>query len=192
MAQDAVSRMVVIGGSAGSLDVVLKIATALPLQSGAAFVIVLHRRADAESILTDLLSLRTSLPVKEVEDKEEILPNTVYVAPADYHLLLEDTKTFSLDCSEKLHFSRPSIDISFEAAAEIFGAACMGILLSGANADGAAGLKKLRETGGHSVAQEPSSADVSFMPQQAIALNAAAKILRPGEMGEEIKAWLKA
>ncbi len=192
MAQEAVNKMVVIGGSAGSLDVVLKITASLPLHSGGAFVIVLHRKADSESILTALLSLRTTLPVKEVEDKENILPNTVYVAPPDYHLLLEDRETFSLDCSEKLHFSRPSIDITFEAAAEVFGSQCMGILLSGANADGAAGLKTIRGAKGFTVAQEPSSADVSFMPQQAIDLNAAAKILRPGEIGKAIEQWLNA
>lgn len=191
MAQDAVSRMVVIGGSAGSLDAVLKITAALPPASGAAFVIVLHRKANGESILTGLLSLRTSLPVREVEDKEDLFPNVIYVAPPDYHLLLEDRKTFSLDCSEKLHFSRPSIDILFEAAAEIFGPSCMGILLSGANADGASGLKKIRTAGGHTVAQEPSSAEVSFMPQQAIAVNAAAKILGPDKMGAEILNWLE-
>lgn len=190
MAQDAVSRMVVIGGSAGSLEVVLKIVGALPLRSAAAVVIVIHRKADGDSILTNLLSGRTALPVKEVEDKEDIHPDTIYVAPPDYHLLLEDRRTFSLDFSEKLHFSRPSIDVTFEAAAEVFGHRCMGILLSGANADGAAGLKKIRDAGGVTVAQDPSSADVSYMPQQAIALKAAATVLLPGEMGEAIAKWL--
>lgn len=192
MAQDAVSKLVVIGGSAGSLDVVLKIAASLPLQSCAAFVIVIHRRADAESILAGLLSGRTSLAVKEVEDKEDLHVNTIYVAPPDYHLLLEDRHTFSLDYSERLHFSRPSIDVTFESAAQVFGSHCLGILLSGANADGAAGLKKLHDVGGFTIAQEPSSADVSYMPQQAIALNAVTKVLRPDEISAATATWLEA
>ena len=191
MAQNAVSKLVIIGGSAGSLEVVLQIVTALPRSSGAAFVIVIHRKADSESVLTSLLSNRTALAVKEVEDKEDIRPDTVYVAPADYHLLLEDHYSFSLDCSEKIHFSRPSIDVSFDAAAETFGSRCAGVLLSGANADGATGLKQIRERGGFTIAQEPSSAEVSYMPQQAIALDAAAAILSPNEMGKAINEWLR-
>ncbi|RYF82560.1 MAG: chemotaxis protein CheB [Chitinophagaceae bacterium] len=188
MAQDDITyKMVVIGGSAGSLDVVLKIVSGLPAQTKASFIIVLHRKSDSESILTNLLSIRTRLKVKEVEDKDEIHPGTIYLAPPDYHLLLEDEKNFSLDSSEKVHYSRPSIDVTFESVAETFGRRAIGILLSGANSDGAIGLKQLRESGGLTIAQDPKTAEVDFMPRQAIACNAAVQTLSPAGMIELLK-----
>ena len=110
------------------------------------------------------------MQVKEVEDKEFIVPNAIYVAPPDYHLLVEDEYSFSLDSAEKIHFSRPSIDVTFESVSEKFGQRAIGILLSGANADGAEGLGCIKEAGGITIAQDPASADVGFMPQQAINL----------------------
>ena len=115
-----------------------------------------------------MFSSRTKLKVKEVEDKDYILPGHVYIAPPDYHLLLEDENTFSLDASEKIYFSRPSIDVTFESVAEVFGAAVIGILLSGANADGAIGLSKIQQAGGFTIVQDPESAEVDYMPRQAI------------------------
>ncbi len=168
MAQDAVKyRVVVIGGSAGSLDIILKIIAEAPL-SNIIYIIIIHRRNDNDSVLTNLFSSRTRFKVKEVEDKDNILPGYMYVAPADYHLLLEDEKTFSLDASEKIYFSRPSIDVTFESVAEVFGNAAIGILLSGANADGALGLKRIQEAGGFTIVQNPESAEVDYMPKQAI------------------------
>jgi len=170
MAQDSIGnyRLVVIGGSAGSLDIVMKIVAALPLQMRATVVVVLHRKNALDSALVNIFSSRTRLPVKEVEDKEALLPAAIYIAPPDYHLLIEDEHSFSLDSSEKIHYSRPSIDVTFESAAEIFGNAVVGILLSGANADGAGGLHRIGEYGGYTIVQDPHSADVGFMPQQAI------------------------
>ncbi|HVX26435.1 MAG TPA: chemotaxis protein CheB [Parafilimonas sp.] len=168
MAQDAVKyKLVVIGGSAGSLDIILKIIAEAPL-SNIVYIIIVHRRNDNDSVLTNLFSSRTRFKVKEVEDKDNILPGYMYVAPADYHLLLEDEKTFSLDASEKIYFSRPSIDVTFESVAEVFGNAAIGILLSGANADGALGLKRIQEAGGFTIVQSPESAEVDYMPKQAI------------------------
>lgn len=168
MAQDAVKyKVVVIGGSAGSLDIILKIIAEAPL-SNIIYIIIIHRRNDNDSVLTNLFSSRTRFKVKEVEDKDNILPGYMYVAPADYHLLLEDEKTFSLDASEKIYFSRPSIDVTFESVAEVFGNAAIGILLSGANADGALGLKRIQEAGGFTIVQNPESAEVDYMPKQAI------------------------
>lgn len=170
MAQDNVSKykMVVIGGSAGALEIVLSITAQLPLQSQCTFVIVLHRKMGMESLLTNLVTVKTNLPVVEIEDKENIMPGTIYLAPPDYHLLFERDETFSLDSSEKIHFSRPSIDVTFESAAEMYGAAAIGVLLSGANADGAEGLRKIQLSGGYTIVQNPQTADVSFMPQQAL------------------------
>jgi two-component system chemotaxis response regulator CheB len=105
--------------------------------------------------------------VREVEEKENILPSCVYLAPADYHVLIENDETFTLDYSEKLNFSRPSIDVSFISAAMVYHEKLTGILLSGANEDGAEGLKEIREQGGHTIIQHPDEAMVNYMPLQA-------------------------
>lgn len=191
MAQGAVNRLVVIGGSAGSLEVLLQLLPDLPVQTDACYVVVVHRRADADSLLPGLLAGKTTMPVKEVEDKEAIYPNTVYVAPADYHLLVEDPHSFSLDSSEKVHYSRPSIDVTFESAAEAFGSAVVGVLLSGANADGAAGLKRIRQAGGITAVQDPATAEVGYMPQQAVKAAAAEAILPVAELAGFVAQTLK-
>jgi len=165
-----------IGGSAGSLEVILEILPQLRSDLDYAIVLVMHRRS-GDSLLTGLLSDRTKLEVREAEEKEAIRPGVIYIAPADYHLLIEQDKTFSLDFSEKIHYSRPAIDASFETAAEAFGSSLVGILLSGANADGAEGLLRIKEAGGLTIAQDPEEASVSYMPQQAIENNAASQIL---------------
>lgn len=184
MAKNELSyRAVMIGGSAGSLEALLTLLPILPEGSGAFFVIVIHRKYDPESPLVDILSKHTRMPIKEVEDKEAIFPDSLYIAPADYHLLIENAETFCLDSSEKVQYSRPSIDVSFESAAEIFGKRCVGILLSGANADGAEGLKRLRALGGFSIVQDPDSAEVGFMPQQAINLEAVDRVLPIEQIG---------
>jgi two-component system chemotaxis response regulator CheB len=182
MAKNALSKAVVIGGSAGSLDVMLNMLPQLAPRTGAAFIIVLHRKPEADTLLAEILSRKTTMPVREVEDKEPLLPDTVYIAPADYHLLLEDEHSFSLDTSEKVNYSRPSIDVTFESAAEIFGSRSIVVLLSGASADGADGMEKIRAAGGITIAQEPGSADVGFMPQQAIERGAAMYVLLPEEI----------
>lgn len=182
--------MVAIGGSAGSLEVVLKIVAQLPPSTGAALVLVMHRKHASDSILANILAARTSLHVKEVEDKESLLPGTIYIAPPDYHLLLEDQQNFSLDSSEKVHYSRPSIDVTFESVAETFGEQAIGILLSGANADGAAGLLKIKEAGGYTIAQDPASAEVGFMPQQALFLDAAHAVVAADKLPLYLKKLL--
>ncbi len=184
MAQDRLSKykLVAIGGSAGSLDVVMKMIAQLPATMQATIVVVLHRKNANDSILVDIFSAKTKLPVKEVEDKELLLPGTIYLAPPDYHLLIEDAQNFSLDSSEKVHYSRPSIDVTFESVADVFGDAAIGILLSGANADGAKGLLKIKQNGGYTIAQDPASAEVGFMPQQAILLDAARTVVSAGNL----------
>jgi two-component system chemotaxis response regulator CheB len=161
-------KMLLIGGSAGSLDVLLEILPAVRKDLPFAIVVILHRKKESDSLLSILLSGRTSLPVKEVEDKEKITPATIYLAPPDYHLLVEKDGWFSLDASEKVNYSRPSIDVSFESAADAYGNQVAGLLLSGANADGTKGLKRIKESGGIAIVQRPSVAEVAYMPQQAI------------------------
>jgi two-component system chemotaxis response regulator CheB len=160
-------RLLIIGGSAGSLEVLIQLLPSIRQDLGVAIVIILHRK-NVESYLTDLLSEKASWPVKEAEEKEPILPGMIYLAPPDYHLLIEKDETFSLDYSEKVHYSRPAIDVTFEAAAEVYGFSSIGVLLSGANADGTEGIIKIKEAGGLTIVQDPAEATVSYMPQQAI------------------------
>ncbi len=169
MAQNKIEyKVVVVGGSAGSLDIILKIISNADATGSILYIIVIHRKNDTNSMLPGLFSSRTKLKVKEVEDKDYILPGHIYIAPPDYHLLLENEHTFSLDASEKIYFSRPSIDVTFESVAEIFGASAIGVLLSGANADGAHGLSTIHRAGGFTIVQDPKSAEADYMPRQAI------------------------
>jgi len=179
-------KVVVIGGSAGSLEVILSIIKGLPPDPQAVFIIVVHRKNDKDSILETLLGYQTELTVKEVEDKDPLLLNHVYLAPPDYHLLIETEDSFSLDSSEKIHFSRPSIDVTFESVAETFQERVIGILLSGANSDGAKGLLAIKNQGGYTIAQHPATADMGYMPQQAIALGAADLVVEAGGILEVV------
>ncbi|AEV99081.1 chemotaxis protein CheB [Niastella koreensis] len=178
--------VIVIGGSAGSLEVILDITNNLPLFATVIIIIVVHRKIDNDSILEDLVAHKTLYAVKEVEDKDAIIPGTIYIAPPDYHLLIENKDSFSLDSSEKIHYSRPSIDVTFESVAGVFTNRVMGILLSGANADGAAGLACIKEMGGHTLVQNPASAEMSIMPQQAINRNIVDRIAEPAQISEAI------
>lgn len=159
---------VVIGGSTGSLDVLLKVLPVLKPTLSFTIIVVLHRKNSADSTLEALLASRTSIPVREVEDKDALSIGHIYLAPADYHLLVEADKTFSLDYSEKVNYSRPSLDVTFESAADVYGDTLVGILLSGANTDGTKGLAAIKKEGGIIIAQKPETAQAPFMPQQAI------------------------
>ena len=161
-------NVVLIGGSTGSIDVLLSLLPALRAPLPYALVIVLHRKNTADSNLANLFALKTSIPLVEVDDKDPIVTGNIYLAPADYHLLIEQDGTFSLDDSEKVNYSRPSIDVTFESAADVYGPSLLGILLSGANADGTNGLKAIKKAGGIIVVQQPESAQVAFMPRQAM------------------------
>jgi two-component system chemotaxis response regulator CheB len=174
--------LIVIGGSAGSLQPVLTLLSGVSGILKAAIIVVLHRQNHNASVLPELLASRTSLPVKEVAEKEPIEAGMIYIAPADYHLLIESDHTFSLDDSEKVNFSRPSIDVIFSAAAEAYGENTAAILLSGANADGVEGLIEVHEAGGTTAVQDPATADVDYMPKKALELATIDYILQPQEM----------
>lgn len=165
---DTASRVVLIGGSAGGLQAILTLLPGLSARLNAAVIIVLHRQSSSDSVLAELLAVKTSLPVREAEEKELLLPGTIYIAPGDYHLLIETDHTLSLDYSEKVNFSRPSIDVTFTSAVEVFGPQTMAVLLSGANDDGVEGLADVHEAGGITIVQDPDTAIVDFMPRHAI------------------------
>lgn len=181
--------LLVIGGSAGSLKVLLE---ALPhLRGDLSFpiVIVLHRKRDPDSVLDVLLRNYTKLKVLEVEDKMAIEPGTIYLAPSDYHLLFESEEMMSLDCSEKLNYSRPSIDVSFQSASQIFKKRLATMLLSGANADGVEGLMYVKAEDGLVIVQDPTTAEVEYMPRQAILRSRVDRIVRPEEIAGLINSW---
>jgi two-component system, chemotaxis family, protein-glutamate methylesterase/glutaminase len=182
-----IPRLVVIGGSAGSLSVVLKILPYLNETLQIPVVVVFHRKSN-DATLAEVLSSRTDFEVSEIEDKASILPNVFYIAPADYHVLIEKDYTFTLDDSEKINYSRPSIDVTFESAADVYGANLTCILLSGANADGVNGLKMARQKGSSIIVQDPATAEVPYMPQQAIMQLTPDYILRPDNMQQMIAA----
>ncbi|MEI9922037.1 MAG: chemotaxis protein CheB [Bacteroidota bacterium] len=163
------SKVFVIGGSAGALMVVLQIIQRLKLDMNLSGIVILHRKASDENVLLDVLAARTEYEVREVEDKDELLPGIIYIAPPDYHVLAERDGSLTLDDSEKVHYSRPSIDVSFESAADIYKTSLVGVLLSGANADGVAGLERIRACGGKVVIQDPESAEFIYMPKLAVA-----------------------
>ena len=161
-------KVLIIGGSAGSLDVLIKLLPRLTFVPSFSIVIVLHRKNTDDTTLEELIAIKSAIPVKEIEDKVALLPGFIYVAPSDYHLLFENSGELSLDASEKINYSRPSIDVSFESAADAYGPNLVALLLSGANADGTMGLIAIQEAGGIIAVQSPDTAEMSFMPRNAI------------------------
>ncbi len=159
---------IVIGASAGGIDALLNILPALPAGLRLPVIVVLHLPEERESRLAEIFGLRLSLPVREAEDKETIRAGTVYFAGAGYHLAIEQDRSFSLSCEAPLNYSRPSIDILMESAADAYGTRLAGILLTGANNDGAAGLHRIHDCGGVTIVQDPTEARAPTMPAAAI------------------------
>jgi two-component system, chemotaxis family, protein-glutamate methylesterase/glutaminase len=179
--------LLVIGGSAGSLDTLLQLLPALPADWQPAMIIVLHRKNDNDALLTSLLAAKTVLPVKEVEEKDVLLPGHIYLVPSDYHLLIEPDYSLTLDDSEKVNFSRPSIDVTMMSAAGVFGEQLTCLLLSGANSDGVEGLRVAKQLGAHTMAIDPKEAVVDFMPKQAIRSNVIQRVLTVSEIISTVK-----
>ena len=160
---------IVIGASAGGVEALSVLLPALPAGLQASVFIVLHLPRDRNSLLVEIFGPRCALPVREAEDKEPVKPGTVYFAPSDYHLLIDRGPTLALSADALVHFSRPSIDVLFESAADSYGAHLLGIILSGANQDGAEGLATVHRLGGVTVVQSPEGAPSPYMLQSALA-----------------------
>jgi len=173
---------IVIGGSSGAIDALNTLLPALPADLDAAVIVVLHLVRDRRSLLVDIFRERCALTVQEAEDQLPIRPGHLYFAPPDYHLLVDQGPRLALSVGEPVHFSRPSIDVLFESAADGYGEKLLGVLLSGANGDGAAGLAAIHAAGGRTVVQAPSSAAMPVMPQAALARQPAHEVLTPGEI----------
>lgn len=180
---------VVIGGSAGGIEALTALLPMLPARLGVPIVIVMHQHPSMPSLLPELFTARCALPVSEADDKMAVLPGHVYFAPPDYHLLVEadpdaaGSMRLALSVEPPVRYSRPSIDVLFESAAIAWRARVLGVLLSGANDDGARGLAAIRAAGGQAWVQAPESAKVDTMPQEAIARGAAERILNLEEIG---------
>jgi two-component system, chemotaxis family, protein-glutamate methylesterase/glutaminase len=177
-----------IGASAGALEALALLLPELPPTLGAPVLIVVHLAPTRSSTLAQLLATYCTVRVCEAEDKCLTVPGTVYVAPPDYHLLVESDGSIALSADLPVNFSRPSIDVFFESVAYSFGPRALGILLSGANADGAAGLATLRARGGLTWVQTPATARVAVMPEAALGL-APHAVLDPKAMGQALAAW---
>jgi two-component system chemotaxis response regulator CheB len=178
-------KIVVIGTSLGGLSALKIILQSLPGDFSVPIAIVQHRHKESNNALQQLLQESISLPIKEVEDKDEILPKHIYLAPADYHLLVEEGH-FALSTDEPVSYARPSIDVLFESAADIYGEQVIGIILTGANHDGVQGLKKIQARGGITIVQEPATAESSIMPEAAISAVAVNWILTLSDIADRL------
>lgn len=161
-------KAVVIGASAGGMEALKGILSALPASFPLPVAVVQHIAETPESYLASYLDSLCAVTVKEAEEKEPFLPGTVYLAPPGYHLLIEPDGTFSLSADPRVNYSCPSIDVLFESAADVFGSALIGVVLTGANNDGSRGLKKIKMQGGLTVVQNPKTAQSAYMPQAAL------------------------
>jgi len=180
---------VAIGASAGGVEVLSVLLSALPASCRASFFIVMHIPRERPSLLADVFNARCALPVREAEDKEPVQPGTVYFAPPDYHLLLDRGPALALSSDEPVHFSRPSIDVLFDSAADIYGERLLGLILTGANQDGAEGLAAVGRAGGRTVVQEPGGAAVPFLPEAALQVGPVDFVLSLAQLQELFAAW---
>lgn len=169
---------VVIGASAGGVQALLTVLADLPRSFRLPLIVVLHLPEGRDSQLAEIFQYRLPIAVREAADKETILPGTLYFAGPGYHLLVEMDRTFSLSSEEPLHYSRPSINVLMESAADAYGPALAGILLTGANEDGATGMARIKQQGGLTVVQDPTEAAVPTMPEAAIRRQAPDFILK--------------
>jgi two-component system chemotaxis response regulator CheB len=178
--------LIAIGTSLGGLNALLSVVRQLPRDLPAALVVVQHRGVSQDTGLVDLLQQHTALTVVEAEDKMALKPGIVFVAPADYHLLVEDRESLALSTDAAVRSARPSIDVLFESAADAYGDALIAVLLTGASTDGAAGLARVKQRGGRAIVQDPATAECATMPSAGIAATAVDYVLPLERIGEHL------
>ncbi len=176
-------RAVVLGCSAGGMDAAAALLDQLGPEFQLPLIAVQHRQSGHDDALAHFYSSHTHLTVSEAVEKERILAGHLYLAPPDYHLLIEQDETFSLSVEEKVNYCRPAIDVLFESAADVYGFSLIGIILSGANRDGALGLKRVKERGGLALIQTPETAQFPEMPRSALRAVQPDHVLSPADMG---------
>ena len=170
------ARLVVVGASWGGLAALSELISALPRDFAVPIVVVQHRSRQADNLLASLLQDATGLRVVDVEDKEPLEPRSIYVAPANYHLLVED-EHLSLTTDPLVRFSRPSIDVTFMSAGDAYRTTVVGVVLTGANDDGSRGLRHIVNRGGKAIVQDPATAESRAMPDAAVRAVPEAEIL---------------
>lgn len=175
---------IVIGTSAGGIDALGFLLPNIPAGLNMAIFVVQHISSDSDSVFIDILNQKCGINVREACHNEEIRTDIIYFAPPDYHLLIEKNFTISLSSEAKVNFSRPSIDVLFETAAEAFTNRLTGILLTGANRDGSQGLRRIKELGGTTIVQSPADAAFSEMPASALRLFTPDKIMTLKQIAE--------
>ena len=163
-----VYEAVVIGVSAGGINALKVIFTSISENFKLPVIVVQHLHAQRDTFLADYLNSLSHLHFKEAEDKEQICAGTAYIAPANYHLLIEEDRTLTLNTDERINYSRPSIAVLFNSAADVYGSKLIGVILTGANNDGVIGMKKIKKFGGLTIVQDPKNAEVEFMPQSVL------------------------
>ncbi|MES2205991.1 MAG: chemotaxis protein CheB [Pseudomonadota bacterium] len=168
---------IVIGTSAGGVEALSVLIPAFPVNLRASIFIVIHLPRERPSLLVEIFSSKCALSVCEAQDKEPVQPGTVYFAPPNYHLLLDKGPQLALSVDDPVNFSRPSIDVLFESAADVYGKRLLGVILTGGNEDGAYGLESIHHAGGITMVQQPESAQVPFMPASALKRKAADFVL---------------
>lgn len=176
---------VAIGTSWGGLAALTKLLAKLPGDFSIPVVVVQHRSRDSEPLLVRLLQDATDLNICEIEDKDPLTPGTVHIAPANYHVLVEDGY-FSLTIEEPVRFSRPSIDVLFTSLADTYRSTAIGVVLTGANEDGARGLAQIVERGGRALVQDPKTAEIPIMPEAAIRAVPTAEVLSLGALAPRL------
>lgn len=185
---DCPIQAVVIGASAGAIEALSQLLPALPAEYRLPVMIVVHVPHDRKSLLTELFRGKCQIKVMEAEDKEPGQGGVVYFAPPDYHLLVEADHSLSLSSDEPVLYSRPSIDVLFESAADAYGAALLAVILTGASQDGARGLAAVVSAGGAAVVLQPGEAYAAAMPLAAIARCPTARIMSLAEIGLYLQA----
>jgi two-component system, chemotaxis family, protein-glutamate methylesterase/glutaminase len=179
-------KCIVIGVSAGGMHALSTFIPLLPPGFPVPVVVIQHISPHSDNYTTRYLDSISQVKVKEVDEKEKILPGVVYTAPPNYHVLVEEDETFSLSVEDRINFARPSIDVLFESAADVFGEHLVGIILTGANSDGSIGLKRIKEEGGLAVVQDPKTAEVEGMPRAALETTPVDYILQLEDVGNFI------
>jgi two-component system chemotaxis response regulator CheB len=174
---------VVIGSSAGGIKALSSVLAALPREFPLPIIIVQHLHPHSDSYLAHILEKKSELKVKQADEKETINEGVVYIAPPNYHLLIEEDRTFSLSIERPVNFARPSVDVLFETAIYAYQEKLIGIILTGANNDGGQGAKKIKQAGGYIIAQDPTTAEAEAMPKAAIAATKVDKILPIEQIG---------
>jgi len=185
--EGAAPSAVVIGASLGAVEALSHILPVLPASYPLPVLVVVHIPPDKRSALAELFAVRCGMVVKEAEDKEVTQPGTIYFAPPNYHLLVEPDYSLSLSNEDPVLFSRPSIDVLFESAADAYGDSVAGVVLTGANSDGAVGIRKICEAGGIPLVQAPDTAEGEAMPRAALAACPEARVLSLDEIAQCLK-----